>query len=248
MQRIREELIPKIKVLCGRVPAPAPAPAISDAQLSFNFRPPSRALPEVLAIGVSTGGPNALAELMPLLSVHVSAPIVIVQHMPPLFTKLLANRLAAATNRPCREGEEGAVLRAGEMWVAPGGFHLEVQRHGTGCRLHLQQEAPENSCRPAVDVLFRSVARAYGDRTLAVVLTGMGQDGLLGSRVIREAGGRILAQDEATSVVWGMPGAVAQAGLAESVLPLRDLAVEINRRFAVVGTSTAPAIALAHST
>jgi two-component system chemotaxis response regulator CheB len=129
-----------------------------------------------------------------------------------------------------REGESGAALRPGDAWIAPGGFHMEVETTGNGVRLRTHQGPPENSCQPAVDVLFRSVARVYGPKALAVVLTGMGQDGLRGCEYIREAGGRILAQDEATSVVWGMPGAVSQAGLAEKVLPLHQLASEIDRR------------------
>ncbi len=230
MQRVREELIPKIKALCGRVPIPQPLAAervVEQKKLASMPLPTGTA--GVLAIGVSTGGPNALAELLPLLAANFPVPILIVQHMPPLFTKLLAKRIATVTEKPTREGENGAALSAGGIWLAPGGFHMEVERNGHGSRLRIHEEPPENSCRPAVDVLFRSVAKVYGPRALAVVLTGMGQDGLIGSRHIREAGGRVLAQDEASSVVWGMPGAVAQAGLAHKTLPLDGLAAEINR-------------------
>jgi two-component system chemotaxis response regulator CheB len=142
----------------------------------------------------------------------------------------LAERLAAVSGFPMREGESGAALRPGDAWIAPGGFHMEVETTGNGVRLRTHQGPPENSCQPAVDVLFRSVARVYGASALAVVLTGMGQDGLRGSEYIREAGGHVLAQDESTSVVWGMPGAVSQAGLAEGVFPLHELAWEIDRR------------------
>ncbi len=183
-----------------------------------------------MAIGVSTGGPKALATLLPGLAKNFPVPVLIVQHMPPLFTRMLAERLAAVSGFTTREGENGALLLPGEVWVAPGGLHLELERSGTTVRLRTQDGPPENSCRPAVDVLFRSVALLYGSRTLAVVLTGMGQDGLRGCERIREAGGQVLAQDEASSVVWGMPGAVSQAGLANRVLPLSQLAFEINRR------------------
>jgi two-component system chemotaxis response regulator CheB len=228
VQRIREELIPKIKALCGRNPpqaeftprrAPAPSPASASA-----------AAVEIVAIGVSTGGPNALATLLSGLARSFPVPVVIVQHMPALFTRMLAERLSSVSGFPVREGRDGAPLRPGEMWVAPGGLHMETRKTEEGAQLCLHEGPPENSCRPAVDVLFRSVAHQYGARALGIVLTGMGQDGLRGCESIREAGGQILVQDEATSVVWGMPGAVSQAGLAHSVLPLPELAVEINRR------------------
>jgi len=129
-----------------------------------------------------------------------------------------------------REGTAGQALKAGDVWIAPGNFHMVLEKTAASSRIALQQEAPENSCRPAVDVLFRSVARVYGGTTLAVILTGMGQDGLRGCETIREAGGQVLAQDEASSVVWGMPGYVALAGLADKVLPLDQIAGEIVRR------------------
>jgi two-component system chemotaxis response regulator CheB len=197
---------------------------------------PSRAFAsqiDILTIGVSTGGPNALAALMPGLVKKFPVPIVIVQHMPALFTRLLAERITTVSGLFAREGQPGALLRPGEVWVAPGGFHMEVERKAGRVYLRTHEDPPENSCRPAVDVLFRSVARVYGQRSLAIVLTGMGQDGLRGCEHIGEAGGRVLVQDEATSVVWGMPGAVAQAGLADKILPLSDMADEINRLVAV---------------
>ena len=137
-----------------------------------------------------------------------------------------------------REGVAGEVLKKGDAWVAPGGFHMEVEKTNSERRLRLHEEAPENSCRPAVDVLFRSVAKVYGAKVLAVVLTGMGQDGLRGCQAVREAGGQVLVQDEASSVVWGMPGAVHNAGLADKVLPLDGLAAEINQR--VLGSTASP--------
>jgi two-component system chemotaxis response regulator CheB len=234
LQRLREELIPKIKALCGHRLAPfATAARCNSGEVRQLSAPVSSAPPGagIVAIGVSTGGPNALAALLPGLARNLPVPVVIVQHMPALFTRLLAERLSTVSGFPTREGEEGALLRPGEIWVAPGGFHMELKwTGGDGARLHLHEGPLENSCRPAVDVLFRSVARSYGARALAVVLTGMGQDGLRGCEFIREAGGQVLVQDEASSVVWGMPGAVSQAGLADKVLPLRELASEINHR------------------
>lgn len=184
----------------------------------------------ILAIGVSTGGPNALAALIPALGDTLPVPVVIVQHMPPGFTRMLAERLASLSSLRIREGADGELLKAGDVWIAPGGRHMAVEPSREGVRIRLNDAPPENSCRPAVDVLFRSVAAAYGPKVLGVVLTGMGQDGLRGSQSICSAGGVILAQDEATSVVWGMPGAVATAGLPEKTLPLQELAPEILRR------------------
>lgn len=237
MQGVREDLAPKIKRLCQRVPPRAvlavPAASVVNRPNVMSAPAVACAAPSpvnVLTIGVSTGGPNALAMLLPLLVANFPVPVVLVQHMPPLFTRSLAERLSVLSRFRAREGEAGAVLQPGDLWVAPGGLHMEVERHVAGIKLRLHEGPPECSCRPAVDVLFRSVARVFGRGALAVVLTGMGQDGLGGSRSIQEAGGRVLAQDEATSVVWGMPGAVAQAGLAEKVLPLPALADEINRR------------------
>ena len=227
IQRIREDLVPKIKGLCRRSTVPAIKPLLR-RPLTASATGPSRI--DVVAIGVSTGGPNALAAMLPGLAAQFPVPVVIVQHMPPLFTRLLAERISTIPGRHAREGVAGAVLAPGDIWIAPGGFHMEVEKSATGTRLLLHQGPPECSCRPAVDVLFRSVARVFGPRALAVVLTGMGQDGMLGSQAIREAGGQVLAQDEASSVVWGMPGAVTEAGLAHKVLPLSQIAEEINRQ------------------
>jgi two-component system chemotaxis response regulator CheB len=231
MDKIRDDLIPKIKALCHRAPPPKPT---TQSSLQVNRAPRASVASgsgvEILAVGVSTGGPNALAEFIPALGRRFPVPIVIVQHMPPLFTRLLAERLAAVSGLLCKEGFEGAMLRPGELWIAPGGFHMEVEKAGPSYRLRLTEEPPENSCRPAVDVLFRSVAKVFGPKTLAVVLTGMGQDGMRGAEHIRAAGGVTLVQDEASSVVWGMPGAVASAGLAEKILPLKELAAEVVSR------------------
>lgn len=183
-----------------------------------------------MAIGSSTGGPNALAELIGLLPGDLGVPVVIVQHMPPVFTQLLAGRLDRGSRLKVREGVDGAPLKANEVWIAPGDFHMTVSREGTETLIRTNQQAPENSCRPAVDVLFRSVANVYGNQALAAVLTGMGRDGTAGCQVLQKCGATIYAQDEASSVVWGMPRSVAEAGLADSVLNLKDMAAAIVTR------------------
>jgi two-component system chemotaxis response regulator CheB len=239
---IREQLIPEIKALCAAqrrtsaqpalvFPEKAP-PRLGGATAVESPRPPvgRPGVVQVLAIGTSTGGPNALSELFRGFPAHFPVPIVVVQHMPPMFTRLLAERLSAQFPIRFREGASGAPLEPGQAWIAPGDHHMRVVREGTNIRIALDQDPPENSCRPAVDVLLRSVAKAFGGNSLTVILTGMGQDGLRGCEAVREAGGQILAQDEATSVVWGMPGYVARAGLADRVLPLSLLADEIIRR------------------
>jgi two-component system chemotaxis response regulator CheB len=184
----------------------------------------------VLAIGTSTGGPNALAAVLKHLPADFPLPIVIVQHMPPMFTRLLAERLSADFPLRFAEGISGQVLEPSRGWIAPGDHHMVVVPEGAQFRIALNQDPPENSCRPAVDVLFRSVAKTYGAGVLAVILTGMGQDGLRGCEAIREAGGQIIAQDEESSVVWGMPGHVVRAGLADQVLPLSRIGDDIVRR------------------
>ncbi|HEY6866963.1 MAG TPA: CheB methylesterase domain-containing protein [Candidatus Eisenbacteria bacterium] len=185
---------------------------------------------EAVAIGTSTGGPNALAEILPALPPDFPVPILVVQHMPPLFTAHLAERLGMRSRLRVHEGVDGAVLVPGEAWIAPGDRHMIVRRSGPETRIALHDGPPENSCRPAADELFRSMADVYGAGTLAVVLTGMGQDGLRGAARVRESGGTVIAQDEETSTVWGMPGAVVRAGLAEIVLPISGIAAEIVRR------------------
>jgi two-component system chemotaxis response regulator CheB len=150
--------------------------------------------------------------------------------MPPIFTRMLAERLASRSAFPVEEGSNGATLSPAHAWIAPGNFHMQVVRAGLLRRLNLNQDAPENSCRPAVDVLFRSVAKAYGASALAVVMTGMGSDGVRGSQEIREAGGNVIIQDEPSSVIWGMPGLVHASGLADACYPLDQLAAEITRR------------------
>lgn len=228
IERIRAELIPKVKALCGI--ATAKIPALSAPRPASKVRPHTNPRVDIVAIGASTGGPNALAEVLPRIPGDLPVPIVVVQHMPPIFTRLLAERLASRAAIPIEEGSAGVVVSSAHAWIAPGNFHMKVIRTGLYARLNLNQDAPENSCRPAVDVLFRSVAKAYGANVLGVVMTGMGSDGVLGAQDIREAGGNVIIQDEPSSVVWGMPGLVHASGLDDACYPLDQLAGEITRR------------------
>lgn len=221
----RETLLEKIHVLLATgVPKDPPPPQVSS-------RPRVTTTPcDVVAIGVSTGGPNVLAELIPRLPADLPTPILIVQHMPASFLDSLAQRLDAACSIGVRHAVAGDPLRPGMVYIAPGDRHMVVEPSANGLRIALSDEAPENSCRPSADVLFRSVARTFGARSLAVVLTGMGADGTRGCRDIHEAGGQVIVQDAATSVIWGMPGQVVDAGLADEVLPLDQIAAAIVRR------------------
>ncbi len=230
-QLIRAELIPAIRAL-GQRPDKrsrhAPQTVDKPPSGAMRARPAGRI--DVVAIGASTGGPNALMELFSGLPADFPAPLLVVQHMPPMFTQMLAERLTKHSKIATVEAQSGMELTPGKAWIAPGDFHLEVVREGYRVRTQIHQAPPENACRPAVDPLFRSVARVFGDHCLAVVLTGMGQDGLRGCETIRAKGGQIVVQDEATSIVWGMPGNVARAGFADQVTPLPKLASEIMRR------------------
>jgi two-component system chemotaxis response regulator CheB len=253
-QRIRDDLIPRIKSLCpGVLPATSgvtPGTTTGATRISLAdqlakvvgapaARPPRPAPAgppqsiSIVAIGCSTGGPNALIEIIPKLPADFPLPIVITQHMPPMFTKFLADRLSAMSKISVREATDGAVIAPGTAWIAPGDHHMVLKSVGGRIIATLTQGPPENSCRPAVDVMMRSVVECYGPRVLSVILTGMGQDGLRGSEAVHDAGGSVFAQDEATSVVWGMPGFVARAGIASQVLPLDRVAQAIIDR---VGT------------
>jgi two-component system chemotaxis response regulator CheB len=185
---------------------------------------------DAVVIGVSTGGPNALAELLPLLPADFPVPILIVQHMPPIFTRMLAERLERLCALPVVEATAGLAVRGGHVYLAPGDLHLVLKRAAGAVATEVNADRPENSCRPSVDVLFRSAADVYGGNVLAIVLTGMGQDGLAGATILHEQGASVLVQDEESSVVWGMPGYVARAGIAEAVLPLARIATEMVRR------------------
>ena len=163
----------------------------------------------------------------------------LIKELPPMFTGLLADQLSATCPLPVREGKAGQIVKPGGVWLAPGGFDMTVGRYGSSIQLMTNGDPAENSCRPSADVLFRSANSLYGGDSLALIMTGMGSDGLRGCEAIRASGGQILAQDEASSVVWGMPGAVSQAGLAEKVLPLAELALEINKRVQAIPVRTA---------
>jgi two-component system, chemotaxis family, protein-glutamate methylesterase/glutaminase len=236
---VKEQLVPRILALC---------PATAKVPIAGSLRPPARrpakttpssrrpAVPgriDVLAIGASTGGPNALMRLLERFPASLQVPVLIVQHMPPLFTRLLADRLTARTSLRVREAADGDMLVPGEALVAPGDLHMVVEPSGPDVRVSTYVGPPENSCRPSVDPLFRSVAGVFGRHALGVVLTGMGKDGLGGAESIRAARGQLVVQDEASSVVWGMPGFVARAGLADAVVSIDDMAADILGRLAM---------------
>lgn len=246
---IRESLIPEIKAICARSAASAPGAStasgirrltvegpplsrtlapLNPGSGGFKARTPTRV--DVVLVGTSTGGPTALAELFASLPADLPVPVLVVQHMPPMFTKTLAERLTAHSSLKVTEGAAGVLPTAGRAWIAPGDFHMAVSGSAADPRLSLNQEPHENSCRPAADVLFRTAAQVYGPHVLAVVMTGMGQDGLRGCEAVKAAGGQVIVQDEATSVVWGMPGIVSKSGLADKVLPLPQLGAEIVRK------------------
>ncbi len=235
MARLREDLVPKVKQFFWhgkRVPAdprPTQTPA-RQSQSSQTLVKRASIVRKAVAIGVSTGGPNALAELVPMIPVTFPLPVFIVQHMPPIFTRLLAERLQALTKLRVREACDGLDVVAGGIYLAPGDFHMRVAKRGMERILSLDRSEPENFCRPAVDSLFRSVADVYGGAVIAVILTGMGQDGRLGVERLRQEGAWVIAQDEPSSVVWGMPGAVTRAGLADVVVDLKSIVPEILRQ------------------
>ncbi len=193
------------------------------------LRPPSNMAPAVIAIGSSTGGPQALFTVLGGLPANLTLPILITQHMPPTFTTILAQHIARTTNRPAAEAVDGEPVRPGRIYLAPGDFHMRVEASGTDRVLRLSKDAPENFCRPAVDPMLRSLATVYGPSVLSVILTGMGSDGAKGGAAIVAAGGTVVAQDESTSVVWGMPGAAATAGICSAILSLSDIAPHIAR-------------------
>lgn len=236
MASVRDQLVPRIRSLCGarlqvtqaaplpRAPLP-PRPATPPVAASGPRRPV-----EALVIGVSTGGPDALATVLPALPAWLPVPVLVVQHMPKTFTRLLAERLDTKCALSVAEAREGDVVEPGRVLIAPGDWHLRLRRRGLVTTVALDQGTPESFCRPAVDVLFRSAVEVYGGGLLGAVLTGMGSDGVKGARAIREAGGQVVAQDEATSVVWGMPGAAVAAGVVGEVVALNAVAATLTRR------------------
>lgn len=244
----RHDLIEKIKVLgavarrgAAQRPQASPAgatrpsavPSAAKPQIysqAVTLRAPKKWVrrPSILAVGSSTGGPQALMSFFAGLTPAMGIPIVVTQHMPPKFTTTLADHISRKTGFPCVEGADGMALVAGRILLAPGDYHMEVVGAPGAAKIKLNQNPPENYCRPAVDPMFRSLVPVFGERVLAVVLTGMGHDGRNGAEAVVRAGGEVLAQDEASSTVWGMPGAVATAGLCSAVLPLKDLPAHVN--------------------
>jgi len=226
--RLRSEIVPRLRAYHRSVTAKLPvcqSPALSDESRSISLTTPR----DVVAIGVSTGGPAALRTVLCGIPSEIKATILVVQHMPPIFTKRLADQLAAVCDLPVKEAEDREEARYGTVYLAPGDYHLEVRRRGTVPVLALTRGSPENSVRPAADVLFRSVAAGFGPRAIGVVLTGMGSDGFLGAQHIKAGGGLVVVQDQATSVIWGMPRYVAEAGLADRICPLPEIPRLITR-------------------
>jgi two-component system, chemotaxis family, protein-glutamate methylesterase/glutaminase len=189
-----------------------------------------KGVPDILAIGCSTGGPQALFQVLKHLQ-GINVPIVITQHMPPKFTSMLAEHIQTQCQIPCMEGAEGMILEANKIYIAPGGFHMVFKKQGENIQIKLDQGPPINFCKPAVDPMFESLVKIYGQTILGVILTGMGQDGLEGSRKLVEEHGRLIAQDKETSTVWGMPGMVASAGLCHKILPLSEIGPWIKKQF-----------------
>ena len=233
----RGELVAKVRAL-GAVarrrpgePAPELPPVAADAPAGpFVRAVPSTKRPQGVVIGASTGGPNALFRLVDLLPRDLDVPVFIVQHMPPTFTAILADHLARHARRPAHEAEHGTTALAGHVYIAPGGRHLSLAGKPGRVQLVIGDEAPENFCRPSVNPLMRSAANVYGASALGIMLTGMGSDGLEGARALVAAGGTLIAQDQTSSVVWGMPGAVVREGLAAEVLPLDEIAGAVARQ------------------
>ncbi len=211
--------------------APGAAPAGGAAAGGgFKLRPYAAVKPRILAIGSSTGGPQALQQVMKDIGTAVhDVPVVITQHMPPTFTAILAEHVGKAALRPSKEGEDGEVLQPGNIYVAPGGKHMILEKDAGAVKIRLTDGEPVNFCKPAVDPLFDSVAKIYGSATLGLILTGMGHDGAAGVKTIASGGGSVITQDEATSVVWGMPGAAANTGMCSDVLPLPEIGPKVAR-------------------
>lgn len=233
----RREILTKVKTLgavrrrrrsAARGGGSPSGPGLFPAK-SIALRKAGPVRPVVLAIGSSTGGPQALFAVLGGLKSTIQQPILVTQHMPPTFTPILAEHIARASGRPCAEAKDGEVIKPGHIYVAPGDFHMVVEANKAQRVFRLSKAPPENFCRPAVDPMLRSLAKVFGPGVLSVILTGMGHDGLNGGEAVARAGGTVIAQDEESSVVWGMPGAVATAGLCSAVLPIKELAPYIMR-------------------
>jgi len=229
MARLRQDLIPKIKQFFQFPSAAAAAPFVPAMTRGTMERCSAVTRPKVFVIGVSTGGPTALSAILPTLPADFRLPVLVVQHMPPLFTRFLAERLNDICPLVVEEATNGATVVAGKILIAQGDFHLKIVLTDGEVRAVLDQSPPLNSCRPSVDALFSSVGEVYGGAVVASILTGMGQDGLRGCEILKARGATIVAQDEASSVVWGMPGAVVNAGLADCVMPLEAVIPEVIR-------------------
>lgn len=240
--RFNHELIEKVRELGAlarrrgvRVvsDAHAPMPLVralgAGEKKKIELRPLPKQRPDVIAIGSSTGGPQALFETIRNMGADLAQSILITQHMPPAFTTLLAEHIQRQCGVQCVEASEGLVLRTGHYYLAPGDFHMLLTRRGSDTVIRLTKDAPENFCRPSVDPMLRSLVEIYQAKVLAVILTGMGSDGLKGCQAVVAAGGAVLAQNEATSVVWGMPGAVAMAGVCSAVLPVQEIGAAVRK-------------------
>lgn len=215
------------------VPAPAPAVHAPPSSLSLSTRPFSTQAPKVLLIGSSTGGPQALMALVTELGPVIDRfPVLITQHMPPTFTTILAEHLARSSRKPAAEAVDGEPVKPGRIYLAPGGKHMRVARNGADVAIALDDGPAVNFCKPAVDPLFTSAIDIWHGNILSVILTGMGSDGMRGGKDVVAAGGSVIAQDEASSVVWGMPGAAANAGICAAILPLNQIGAKVNRLFA----------------
>ncbi|MBB4429534.1 two-component system chemotaxis response regulator CheB [Bradyrhizobium sp. CIR48] len=211
----------------------APAPAVPAASGALTMRPFSTQTPKVLLIGSSTGGPQALMALVTELGPVIDRfPVLITQHMPPTFTTILAEHLARSSRKPAAEAVDGEPVKPGRIYLAPGGKHMRVARSGADTVIALDDGPAVNFCKPAVDPLFTSAIDIWHGSILSVILTGMGSDGMRGGKDIVAAGGSVIAQDEASSVVWGMPGAAANAGICAAILPLNQIGAKVNRLFA----------------
>ena len=211
-----------LRATSGSVAAP-----VEKKKLSLLPMPTQR--PAIIAIGSSTGGPQALFEVIKVMGANLPQPIVITQHMPPSFTAILADHISKQCNVTCTEGKDGEIIRPGNYYVAPGDFHMLIVKRPEGSVLRIVKDPQENFCRPAVDPMLRSLVEVYGSRILTVILTGMGQDGWKGSDAVVKAGGAVVAQDEATSVVWGMPGAVATAGICSAISPVGEIGAMVRQ-------------------
>jgi two-component system chemotaxis response regulator CheB len=241
----KNELTEKVKALAeasrgarSRAPRPATAGPAAPALVAASPPPPSAPLslrqqpvqrPDLIAIGSSTGGPQALFKLLREFGGSVSQPILITQHMPPTFTSLLAEHITKTSSMPCTEAKDGESIRPGHIYLAPGDYHMTAEKGANGNVLRLTQDEHENYCRPAIDPMLRSLVPLYGSRLLVIILTGMGADGCKGAQGVVAAGGSVIAQDKETSVVWGMPGAVATAGVCSAVLPISDIAPYVRK-------------------